>query len=275
MDKYLFTDGITGIKEVHSREELEALAGASSQPEKIRIWEFSSHEWINYAVFSKNSTNYPGKDLVLAKATDGESTRQNNPGKKWLKKFLYLSVVIATAFLVFNFTKIKWENAGTQYIYATRPANMPVMDLDSLIWVIEEQRGQKLDRSTRTNLRLRNSWPDRVLLQLTATKEISKNDGARFSGVQVSIDNTTGFNLDNAIVKLAVWKDNKINTTDTFRFNNIGYAKLASRELVKTYRGDSIAVSFQSIRARSFNFCYSSATKNEYGDHYDKWFCKE
>lgn len=275
MEKYLFTDDTTIVKEVHSREELQALIGASSFPERIRIWQFNTHEWISYAAFSKQSPLFSKKEIPVTKTINGELRRQTHPGKKWLKKFLYLTVVIATGFLVFNFTKIKWENAGTQYISAIRPGNMPVMNIDSLIWVIEEQRGQKLDRSTRTNLRLRNTWPDRILVQLSAGKETSRNDGSRFSKIEISIDNTTGFTVDNAVVKLNVWNDSKLTSTDTIRFNNIGYDKLSKRELAGTFRGDSISISFQTIRARSFNFCYSAKTKNEWGDHYDRWFCKE
>jgi hypothetical protein len=150
---------------------------------------------------------------------------------------------------------------------------MPLMNMDSLIWVLEAERGQKLDKSTRTNLRLRDTWPERILLQAVTDKEVSKNDGDRYSHISLSIDNTTGFNIDYAIVKLTVWKKDKVNSRDTIRFNNIGITKLAKRELEKTYRGDSISISFETIRAKSFNFCYSAGTKNE--NHYDNWFCKD
>jgi hypothetical protein len=272
MEKYLFNDGITGTKEVHSREELKALAEISSQPDKIKVWPFNSHEWISYTAFCKQIPSYK-KDVAIAASIGVASPTPGANGQKWLKKFLYLAVVIATGFLVFNFTRIRWENAGTQYVAAARPDNMPAMDVDSLVWILEQQRGQKLDKSTRTNLRLRNTWPDRILLQATASKEISKNDGSRFTKTELGIDNTTGFDLDYAIVKLSVWEDNKISETDTFRFNGIGYAKMVKRELPGTFRGDSISVSFHSIRAKSFNFCYSASAKNEAGENYDKWFC--
>ncbi len=272
MEKYLFNDGVTGTKEVHSREELKALAEISTQPDKIKVWPFNSHEWISYAAFCKQLTSNK-KEVAVAAAITGSTTYRAANGQKWLKKFLYLAVVIATGFLVFNFTRIRWENAGTQYVAAARPDNMPSMNIDSLVWILEQQRGQKLDKSTRTNLRLRNTWPDRILLQATASKEISKNDGSRFTSTELGIDNTTGFDLDYAIVKLSVWKNNKISETDTFRFNGIGYAQKVKRELPGSFRGDSISVSFHSIRARSFNFCYSASTKNEAGENYDKWFC--
>jgi hypothetical protein len=148
------------------------------------------------------------------------------------------------------------------------------MDIDSLIMTIEDDRGILLDRSTRTNLRLRNTWPDRIELRLNSEMETS-NASSRYYNVDVSIDNTTGFNLDEGIVKLSVWKNGRTIYTDTLRFNNIGYDKISSRQLSDTYRGDSIAVSFESIRAKAFNFCYSAAVKNNSGNYNDRWFCRE
>jgi hypothetical protein len=93
--------------------------------------------------------------------------------------------------------------------------------------------------------------------------------------VDVSIDNTTGYNLDEAIVKLNVWKNGKISAADTLRFNNIRYDKVSARQLSDNYRGDSLSVSFDSIRAKGFNFCYSAAVKNNSGNYNDRWFCRE
>ena len=274
MEKFLFTDGSSEVREIHSREELQALISECPRPDAIRIWVFNTNEWISYAAFTKQSPAFK-KELVPVKTIPVQTVTRSSAGNRWLKKFLYLILFVAGGFLVLNFTRVRWESAGTQYISAARPGNMPKMDIDSLIWIIEQQRGQKIDRSTRNNLRLRNEWPERILLQAVCNKETSKNDGARFSGIDLNIDNTTGLQIDQAIVKLTVWKEQKITGTDTFRFDYIDYSKLAKRELTKTYRGDSLSVSFQSIRARSFNFCYSANTKNEYGDHYDKWFCKD
>ena len=144
----------------------------------------------------------------------------------------------------------------------------------SLIMTIEMGRGTLLDRSTRTNLRLRNTWPDRIELKLNAERETG-SAGSRYHPIDVSIDNTTGFNLDEAIIKLNVWKNGKVNATDTLRFTNILYDKLSSRQLSDTYQGDSIAVSFESIRAKSFNFCYTASAKNNSGNYNDRWFCRE
>lgn len=284
MKKFLFTDGTIGVIEVQSLEELETLIESSGQPDKIRIWLFSSNEWISYAAFRKHVSMAIRKEKTVA--VNGSTLiisteRQTNgqqliPAKRphWAKRFLYFTGAATSIFLVFNFTKIKWEKAEPVNTSAARPANVPAMDIDSLIEEIEYTRPQPLDRNTRANLRLRNTWPDRILLQLVADRE-TNGSGSRFFNIDVSIDNTTGFNLDNAVVKLSVWKNNKVSLTDTLRFSNIRYDKLSKRELDYRYRGDSISVAFESIKAKAFNFCYSAVAKNNSGNYNDRWFCRE
>jgi hypothetical protein len=109
---------------------------------------------------------------------------------------------------------------------------------------------------------------------VTADRETSGNN-SRFFNVDISIDNTTGFNLDRAVVKLLVWKNGKQQMADTVHFNPINYDQPAKRELDFSYRGDSISVSFESIKAKAFNFCYSAAIKNSSGNYNDRWFCRE
>ncbi len=274
MDKYLFTDGLSGVKEVQSQEELEELIGSTAQPDKSRVWLFNSTEWISYAAYRKI---YPAikKKEVAAIALAGETVLAKTAGKKnWLKRFLFLVVLVAGAFLIFNFTNIRWKKAEPLNSIAARPANVPLMDIDSLISEIEYDRGESIDRNTKNNLRLRNTWPERIELKFRSEKETS-NGGSRFFNINISIDNTTGFNLDNAIVKLFVWKNEKVNASDTLRFNNIRYDKLLTRALDAVYRGDSISVSFESIRAKAFNFCYSAAVKNNSGNYNDRWFCAD
>lgn len=278
MNKFLFTDGTNGVKEVQSQDELESLIESATQPDKIRIWLFSSNEWISYAAFRKQvpptiRKQKPETINNLATLTnDGQPLPA--PSKQWVKKILYFTGAAAGIFLVFNFTKIKWEKATPVNISAARPANVPNMDIDSLIDEIEYTRDQALDRNTKTNLRLRNTWPERILLQLMADRETSGN-GSRYFNIDVSIDNTTGYNLDNALIKLSVWKNSKVSLTDTVRFSNIRYDKLSKRQLDYRYKGDSISVAFESIKAKAFNFCYSAGTKNNSGNYNDRWFCRE
>jgi|CXWL01.1.fsa_nt_gi hypothetical protein len=272
MDKFLFTDGTNGVSEVQSQEELENLVESATHPDKICVWLFSSNEWISYAAFRKEMPATIKKDKPAVIIAGAVPVARN--ADHWLKKFLYFTGAAAAVFLVFNFTNIKWEQGEPVSISAARPVNVPAMDIDSLILEIEDERGQPVDKNTRTNLRLRNTWPDRVLLQLVADRETS-SAGSRFFNIDVSIDNTTGFNLDNAVVKLSVWKNKRISLIDTLGFNNIRYDKLLKRELNYRYKGDSISLSFESIRAKAFNFCYSAATKNNSGNYNDRWFCRE
>lgn len=274
MEKYLFTDGLSGVKEVQSQEELEGLIESTEQPGKIRVWLFNSHEWISYSAYRKLYQPVKKKETITVLTEADAAHPKISNEKRWLKKFLFLIALTGGAFLVVNFTKIKWQKAGPVNFTAVRPGNVPLMDIDSLISEIEYDRDEPLDRSTKTNLRLRNTWPDRIELQLHSQKETS-NAEARFSGISISIDNTTGFNLDNAVVKLSVWKNKKLHTSDTLRFGNIRYDKLMTRGLDAVYRGDSLSVSFESVRAKAFNFCYSSAIKNNSGNYNDRWFCRE
>ena len=286
MERFLFTDGSNGVNEAASLEELKALINATEQPERCRIWLYSTNEWISYASFIlqfpaarktdilspstvipvQQSRHVPSLPYVPAPAT-----RKRKPR---LVNFLFLVLLAAGAFLIFNFTRVTWKEATPLAATAIRPANMPVMDIDSLIGTIEATRGQSLDRSTKTNLRLRNTWPELISLQVNADRETS-NAGSRFFNVDVSIDNSTGNTLDNAVVRLNVWKDKKITLSDTLRFSNIRYDKIARRQLDYRYRGDSLSVSFESIRSKSFNFCYNASTKNNPGDYNDRWFCRE
>lgn len=274
MERFLFTEGSGGVKEVQSQEELEELIGSAAQPDKSRIWVFNSNEWISYAAYRKMYPAGIKKEVAIAAAAHETVPVKTNGQKNWLKRFLFLAALAGGAFLVFNFTNVGWKKAEPLSSVASRPANVPLMDIDSLIREIEYDRGELLDRSTKTNLRLRNTWPDRIELKLQSEKETS-SAGSRFFNIDISIDNTTGFNLDNAIVKLSVWKNKEVNVSDTLRFNDIRYDKLLTRTLDAVYRGDSISVSFESIRAKAFNFCYSAAVKNNSGNYNDRWFCRE
>jgi hypothetical protein len=269
MNKFLFTDGLNGvIKQTDSAEELATWIDASTDPDKIRIWVYNKTEWISLATYRKQ---YPP---VIRKPKSLPVQPVANRSMHWTKKLLITTAAAAGVFLVFNFTRIKWESATPLAASAARPANMPEMDIDSLITEIEYERGQTLDRSTRTNLRLRNTWPDRILLQVAAQKETS-TAGNRFYDVNITIDNTTGFALDQAIVRLWAWKNNKASLHDTLHFRNIRFDKLANRLIEERIKADSISVDFQSIRAKAFNFSYSSKLSNEPGAYTDRWFNKD
>ena len=278
MEKYLFTDGTNVIREVESKKELLALIQSAIDPARVRIWIFNTSEWINIAEFNKR---FLPPIVSPAKKPDPvvEKKVEPKPSKRFISKSLVkktlIGIVAAVAiFLVYNFTIITWRKGSPLTIMAARPLNTPPLDADSLIETIELLRGVKLDKITRTNLRIRNTWPDRIQLQLTADRDISR-EGSRFYNLEFSIDNSTGYNIDNAEVELTTWKDDEVSSTDTVKFSNIGYAAPAKRKLEGLYSGDSISVAFSSIRSRVFNFCYSVDKKSNYGNYNDRWFCKE
>src|SRR5258706_4216862 len=257
MEKYLFTDGTNVIREVESREELQLLIQSTAEPAKVRIWIFSTNEWISIVDFNKrtsgqNSLVKKPEPVAEVKEPPAHRLKSSIPG--YLKKASIGVVSAAAILLVYNFTRVTWRKATPLNILAERPANTPPVNIDSLIETVETLRGQKLDKITRTNLRIRNTWPDLIQLQLMADRDISR-DGSRYYNAEISVDNSTGYNLDNAVVKLDVWKNNEVSGSDTIQFSNITYAALAKRKLDPVYRGDSISVSFISIKSKVFNFC--------------------
>ncbi len=278
MEKYLFTDGTNAVREVQSGEELHTLIQSAGDPGKTRIWIFSTSEWITYAEFCKRSV----ANVIPLKKTvsQQENDRVVTPVRKTTRVLarmtrLLIAVVVGLAIvLVYNFSRIKWRVVAPLEITAPRPANVPLLDADSLIQFIEYTRGQKLDRVTSTNLRIRNSWPDRIQLQLKSDRD-SSQAGIRFSTIIITIDNSTGYNIDNAGVELLTWENGQVSKRDTLQFENVSYATPATKPIVEEYRGDSLSVSFLSLRSKAFNFCYAAGKESNYGNLNDRWFCKE
>jgi hypothetical protein len=278
MKKYLFTDGTNVIREVQSEEELQKLIQSSEDPGKIRIWIFNTNEWITHAEFGKRGVLKvaPQKNTTeIEEKKEEVLVRHRSAGKRggW-SKLLIVLISAAVIFLIYNFTRIKWKKISPLEVTASRPDNVPLMNVDSLVQEIEFVRGQKLDRVTATNLRIRNTWPDRMQLKLKSERE-AKNGDTKFYDVSIFIDNSTGYNIDQAIVELRNWENDQVIKVDTFHFNFIGYAAPATRVLPVEYRGDSLSVSFLSMRSKAFNFCYAAGKESNYGNLNDRWFCKE
>lgn len=276
MEKYLFNDGTNVIREAESKEELASLIQSCTEPSRAKIWIFNTNEWVSLADFNKRSSknSSPVKKSVPAAEPEVQTISKHKPLiPGFVKKAVIGFSVAAAIFLIYNFTKVSWRKASTLSIIAGRPENTPAVNADSLIVMIEALRGQKLDKFTRTNLRIRNTWPDLLQLQLTAERDTSR-EGLRYYNIELSIDNSTGYNIDNAVAELVVWKKDGTTVTDTVHFSNIGYAFPATRKLEEGYRGDSISISFNAIRSKAFNFCYSSDKKSNYGNYNDRWFCK-
>lgn len=277
MEKYLFIDGTNVIREVESKEELNTLIQSAVDPEAIRIWVFNTSEWVSYAEFTKRSAS----NYVIKKAVPADTASENKPvqykRKKrygWLRKSVIAIIAAGAIFLIYNFTKLRWTKISSIDITAARPENAPVINIDSLIQTIEFSRGKQLDKITSTNLRIRNTWPDRLELHLAADRDTS-NAGLQYYNIKLSIDNSTGYNIDDAVAEIEVWKNNEMVESDSVHFDNITYEAIAERNVNTSYRGDSISVAFNSIRSKAFNFCYSADKKSNYGNLNDRWFCRD
>jgi len=279
MKKYLFTDGTNVIREVQSDEELQALIQSSAELDKIRIWIFNTNEWLTHAEFCKQKFGRAAAPLkneagIVDKKEKTVVSQKPVSRPPRISRVLILLITAAAIFLVYNFTRIKWRKIPALEVIAPRPGNVPLMDVDSLIREIEFTRNQKLDKVTATNLRIRNTWPDRMQLKLKSDRQAANGD-VKFYNVSLLIDNSTGYNIDQAIVELTNWKKNEVAGKDTIQFDFIGYAQPSSRVIPGEFRGDSLSVSFLSLRAKAFNFCYSAEKESNYGNMNDRWFCKE
>lgn len=283
MEKYLFTDGTNQIREVQSGGELQAFIKNAPDASSVRVWVYKSSEWLSYqefmhryppisnAVLSVPPSIRDAKPVSTKKGVRRSATRNRSAG---LVKFLTVAATVVTIFLVYNFSRVRWYTASSMEISAARPANMPLMNVDSLVKAIESTRSQKLDKVTLTNLRLRNTWPDRVELSLKADRDTSKQ-GTRFHNIEITIDNSTGYNIDHAVVEVRDWRHQYPNNIDTLHFVNVGYSGLSSRVLPVEYFGDSLSVSFLSLRSAGFNFCYTADKESNYGNLNDRWFCRD
>jgi hypothetical protein len=274
MDKYLFTDGTNGIKEAHTKEELLSLINSSPDPANTRIWKFNSNEWTRYADLLKKDPSFKqGHDRKINPQPVSSITRQKEPNP-WWKKTAIAAFILGWALLVFNFTSAKWEPAEPLQTSAIRPTNVPVMDIDSLVEEIEWMRGKLVDKGTRQNLRLRNNWPEYILLKLEAEQE-KKGAASRYINAHLKLENATGLELDKVLVEVQVWKKGKASIADTLHFEKVKYDQTTKRALPGIYQGDSLSLSFRTIRAKAFNFCYSSSVKNNSGNYNDRWFCRD
>jgi hypothetical protein len=279
MEKYLFNDGTNVVREVQSKEELDTFIQSAADKGLVKIWLFNTSQWISYAEFIQLTTPkiQPPKKLVIQAEKkiipliNGQKKRGKLTGL--IKTFVVL-ITVAAVFLIYNFSRERWHTASSLSVKAVWPANTPVIDIDSLIKTIENARGQKLDKVTQTNLRIRNSWPERIELKLKTDRDTSQS-GNKFYNIELSIDNSTGYMIDEAVVELTDWRHGHINMTDTFHFNNVGYAAVSKRLLANEYRSDSLSLSFLTLRSRAFNFCYSFDKESNYGNLNDRWFCRD
>src|SRR5262249_47891226 len=136
MEKYLFTDGTSGVKEVQSADELKTLVQACNDPAAIRIWKFNTSEWITLADLAKEDAR--SFELSAASTATGNNEVQLNGNKvevaakrhiPRLREFFYILFAVIAGFFLYNFTRIKWEKTGTIEQFAARPGNCPQLDV--------------------------------------------------------------------------------------------------------------------------------------------------
>lgn len=276
MEKFLFMNGTGEVKEVQSKQELLQLIIGTPDKARVRVWIYHSNEWINYATLCSRYPSFKQVRVELPATTGGPviPAVEKSPRHSRLKRWIFYGAGAIAIFFIYNFTKVHWEKTTPLTITAVRPANVPIMNIDSLFADIEATRGQRIDRNTRYNLRLRNSWPEKILLQATSDRAISNGD-TRYSHIQVTLDNATGYPIDKAIARITIWKNNRVAEADTVQFRDIPYGQQRSRSWPGEWRGDSIAVQFESITAKAFNFCYDAAKTNNSGNYNDRWFCRD
>lgn len=273
MEKYLFNDGTNVIREVQSREALNALLAGVSDKEKVSIWVYNSPEWISYETYTRLWPASEKKTDPRLPVNTEEKEARTGGRFRWLRHTIIGAVTLAGILLIYNFTRISWTPLEPVTITPERPENSPFVNMDSLAQVIEATRGQKLDKVTRTNLGIRNNWPDQVLLRVEANRDTSKA-GIRYKDMVLTLDNATGYQLDEVVAKWTVWKNQKAMSTDTVRFEKINYTAPMQRFVEGDYRGDSLSVSVERIRSRAFSFCYAADKKSNSGNNNDRWFCR-
>lgn len=274
MDKYLFTDGTNGVQEAFSSEELLTLLRDSTQPDKARVWIYGANEWITTAdLFKKNPALKKSEPVSSATEVQKKPLKQKR-SYSFIKRTAFVAALVGGALLIYNFTDSGWQKTEPLKADAARPLNVPQMDADSLQEAIEWQRGKALDKGTANNLRLRNNWPEQLLLHLTADKEIKKGS-SRFLHIKAAIDNATGYTIDEAEVKLQSWKNGKPTDAGSFIYTGVSYGKPAEHIFSGIIKADSVSVSFRRIRAKAFNFCYDAARENQSGNYNDRWFCRD
>ena len=115
------------MRTAESREELESWIEASSFREEIRIWIFSSSEWITLAAYRKQ---FPLAAKKHKLSIPEEKISRKSVKMHWSGKLVYTSIAAVSLFLIFNFTRIEWKSAGSMSFTADRPSNVTEMDID-------------------------------------------------------------------------------------------------------------------------------------------------
>jgi hypothetical protein len=299
--KFLFNDGSGKIRELSSKEELDYYISISPDKQKLKIWLYHSSSWISYEEFLKRAATHKspwnGKPetvqpaVVIEKSIAPtppppapaikEKKRHAQTVTKPLQLLLNICIVLVVAggvYAALFYSQKEWTDPQFFDTTASRPHNTPPLNADSLIHMIEVKEKRTLDKLTKMNLRLRNNWPEKIVLTLQGQQQTHlKNDSIRrFENLQCIVKNFTGYTIDHAVVMLQVWQSGSPKIQDTFRLEQIDHRGDAyTLNISNTYKGDSLTIRFSSIRSFGLNFCYSYEEPTISGNPNDKWFCKD
>lgn len=298
--KFLFNDSSGKIRQMSSKEELDYHISISPEKHKVKIWLYHSSSWVSYQEYVKSSivnretVNGKGETEKPVQATVTVKTftpapppivkeRKPRPPTvtKPLQILLNICIVMVVAggvYAALFYNKREWTEPKSFETITIRPPNAQSVNTDSVIHTIEVKEMRTLDKLTKMNLRLRNNWADKIVLTLQGQQEIhlKKDSILRFTKLQCIVKNFSGYEIDQAVVSINVWKDGVVKTQDTFRLQQIGYrGEPYTQTISNTYKGDSLTIHFQSVRSFGLNFCYSYEEPTISGNPNDKWFCKD
>lgn len=301
--KFLYNDGSGKIREVSSKEELDYYIGISPDKSRIRIWLYHSSKWMDYQEYLKTAIANRQSAMDRAPAAVKQQTAKVEPVvppftpsppppvvkekkprpqtvTKPLQIILNICIVLVVAggvYAALFYSNKEWTEPLVFDITAPRPENAPEINMDSLIQTIEVKELRTLDKLTKMNLRLRNNWPDKIVLtlQVEMRRQLKKDSLREFRNLKWTVKNFSGYEIDEAVAALNVWRNGEVSKQDTFRLTGIGYREPFTMNIPNTYKGDSLTVNFYSIRSFGLNFCYSYEQPNISGNPNDKWFCKD
>lgn len=277
MAKYLFNDGTNPIQEVHSKEDLDKLA-AQADPRRATVWVFPSDEWISLARFRElytrplNGHQHPvAHRQEPARIADRPAKKKQGSAVPW--KMIFAVVFLGLIFTLYLVNRPSAQRLHDETVRAERPENTPPINVDSLIKTIEASRGKALDKTTQTNLRIRNTWPEQILVSVKAEREKTFSS-KKFKSIEFTLDNATGYLIDELEAELSIWKDGFVDKRVSVRFEKTDYTQPKRISIPNEYVGDSMSVRVLGIKAKSFNFCYSHDKQSNYGNLADRWFCR-
>jgi hypothetical protein len=293
--KFLYNDGSGTIREVGSKAELDYYLSISPDKSRVRIWLFHNSSWITWQEYSKmDLVEVKQRETIVAKPINEvkevvapappidkpKPARSKRTVTKPLQILLNICIVLVVAggvYAALFYNTKEWSDEKAFEVTATRPENAPALSIDSIIHSLEVKEKKTLGTLTKMNLRLRNNWPEKIVLVLKGQRQqqLKKDSIHRFTKLEWIVKNSTGYEIDEAEAVVTVWKNGSAQTQDSYRITGIGLREPANLPIPNTYKGDSLTIHFKSLRSFGLNFCYTYDQPTISGNPNDKWFCKD